>query len=54
MQAERIPVKNMEANKGKKETKLNLIKDFSTKVGSIVTSLGDIGDRKGFKDLTFF
>ena len=51
MQAERIPVKNMEVNKGKKETKLNLMKDFDTKVRSIVTSLGDLGDRNGFKDL---
>jgi len=52
MQAERMPVKNMEVSKGKKESKLNLIKDFDTKVRSIVTSLGDLGDRNGFKDLT--
>ncbi len=51
MQAERIPVKNMEINKGKKETKLNLLNDFDKRVKSIVTSLGDIGDRNGFKDL---
>jgi len=51
MQAERIPVRNMEINKSKKEARLDLIKDFGTKVRGIVTSLGDIGDRNGFKDL---
>ncbi len=51
MQAERIPIKNMEIGKGKRESKLSLVKDFETKVKGIVTSLGDIGDRNGFKDL---
>ncbi len=51
MQAERVPIRNKEFNKGNKQSKLNLLKDLENKVKSIHTSLGEIGDRNGYKDL---
>ena len=51
MQAERVPIRSKEFHKSNKQSKLNLVKDLETKIKTINTSLGNIGDRNGFKDL---
>ncbi len=51
MVGERAPIRKMQVRKGNKETKLNLVKDIESKVKNIHLSLGEIGDRSGFKDL---
>lgn len=48
MDAERIPVKQMEAKKGMEDEKLKLIGDLETKVGEITKSLGELTSTRGF------
>lgn len=50
MDAERIPVKNMEAQKGKEEDKLKLVNDLETKVRDITKNLGELTGTSGFLD----
>lgn len=50
MDAERIPVKNMEAQKTKDEDKLKLVTDLETKVNDITKNLGELTGIKGFMD----
>ncbi|WP_413290061.1 flagellar filament capping protein FliD [Bdellovibrio sp. HCB337] len=50
MEAERIPVKNMENTKAKNEDKLKLVSDLETKVNDITKSLGELTSTKGFVD----
>ena len=44
-------LKNMELSKKFKESRLNLINDLETKVKGIHLSVGEIGNRSGYKDL---
>ncbi|MBS1970029.1 MAG: flagellar filament capping protein FliD [Bdellovibrionales bacterium] len=50
MDAERIPVKNMEQTRVKNEDKLKLVTDLETKVNDIVKNLGELTNTKGFSD----
>lgn len=50
MDAERIPVKNMEQQKVKNEDKLKLVTDLEGKVNEIVKNLTELTNTKGFAD----
>ncbi len=53
MDAERIPVKQMEAQKTKQEDKLKLVTDLETKVGDITKNLTELTSTSGFIDKKF-
>lgn len=53
MEAERVPVKTMEADKGKREEKLKLVTDFETKINDITKNLEDLTGAGGFMDKKF-
>src|SRR5690242_20418304 len=49
--AERIPIKNLETQRGKSEGRLKLVNDLETKVTDITKSVGELANTKGFSDL---
>src|SRR5689334_15971147 len=51
IEAERVPLKNMEAQKGKQENKLKLVQDLESKVSALGSSLATLASTKGFKDI---
>lgn len=51
IEAERIPVKQMEQKKAKSEEKLKLVQDLDTKVQAIRGSLGELANTRGFTDV---
>lgn len=51
IEAERIPIKNIEKNKGKQETRLKLVQDLETKLNGITGSIGALASTKGFSDM---
>lgn len=51
VEAERMPIKTLETQKGKQEAKLKLVQDLETKVQALNTSLGGLASAKGFKDI---
>jgi flagellar hook-associated protein 2 len=51
IEAERIPVKQMETKKSKLEEKAKLVTDLDTKVQAIRGSLGELANTKGFTDV---
>ncbi|HRK07040.1 MAG TPA: flagellar filament capping protein FliD [Pseudobdellovibrionaceae bacterium] len=51
VEAERIPVKQMEQRKEKLDGKLKLVNDLSSKVGAIRGSLGELASTRGFSDV---
>jgi flagellar hook-associated protein 2 len=53
MDAERIPVKQMETSKGKQEDKLKLVQDLDTKVNDITKNLSELTNNGGFADKKF-
>ncbi|MBV2168990.1 MAG: flagellar filament capping protein FliD [Bdellovibrio sp.] len=53
MDAERIPVKQMEAQKTKQEDKLKLVTDLESKVSDITKNLGELTSTSGFMDKKF-
>ena len=50
MEAERIPVKTMEATKAKTDDKLKLVTELETKITDITKNLGELTSTKGFSD----
>ncbi|RYZ76191.1 MAG: flagellar hook associated protein, partial [Proteobacteria bacterium] len=50
MEAERIPVKTMEATKVKTDDKLKLVTELETKVNEITKNLSELTSTKGFSD----
>lgn len=50
MDAERIPVKNMETKKVRQEDLLKLVTDLESKVGGINANLADLVSARGFSD----
>jgi flagellar hook-associated protein 2 len=50
MDAERIPLKNMEKDKTKEDDKLKLVSDFETKVRDIQKNLDDLVGTRGFSN----
>lgn len=53
MEAERIPVKQMEAGKTKQEDKLKLVSELETKVTDITKNLNELTSNAGFLDKKF-
>lgn len=53
MEAERIPVKQMEAQKNKQEDKLKLVGELETKVGDVTKNLNELTATSGFVDKKF-
>ena len=51
MEAERIPVKNIEKTKNKQENRLKLVQDLETKLNGITSSIGGLASARGFSDL---
>lgn len=51
VEAEKIPIKKMEDQKGKQETKLNLVTDLETKLNEMRDSLKELAGTKGFRDV---
>lgn len=51
MEAERIPIKNMEKQKEKSESKLKLVEDLQNKIGDIRKGLGELANTRGFSDI---
>lgn len=51
MDAERIPIKNMEKTKGKSEARLKLVEELETKLNAITSSIGALASTKGFQDI---
>ncbi len=51
MEAERIPVKNIEQNKTKLEDTQKLVTDLETKLTDITKNLSELLSTKGFSDL---
>lgn len=49
--AERIPIKNIEAKKSNTEARLSLVSDLETKIGKIRDSIGTLASTKGFNDI---
>lgn len=53
IEAERMPVKQMQENKAKIEDKVKLVGDFETKVNDISKSMSSLIGRRGFVDKQF-
>lgn len=53
MEAERIPVQQMEANKAKSEDRLKLVQDLEAKVSEITKNLNELTSNGGFIDKKF-
>ncbi len=51
VEAERLPVKKMEEQKGKSADRLKLVTDLETKIGAIRGSLGELASARGFSDI---
>lgn len=51
MEAERIPVKQMEEKKGKAEAKQKLVDELQTKIGDIRKGLSELASTRGFTDI---
>lgn len=51
IEAEKIPVKNVEARKAKTENKLKLVNELDTKMRSVLGSLKELAGTRGFTDI---
>jgi flagellar hook-associated protein 2 len=51
IEAERIPIKTIEGQKGKQEAKLKLVQDLESKLQGLTSSLSGLAGTKGFKDI---
>lgn len=51
MEAEKIPIKTIEKNKGKQENRLKLVTELETKLNAITGSIGALASTKGFSDI---
>lgn len=51
IEAERMPVRNLEVRKEKAETKLELVGQLDTKLKAIEGSIGNLASAKGFSDI---
>jgi flagellar hook-associated protein 2 len=51
MEAERIPIKNMENNKSKIDSKSKLVDELTTKISDIRKGLGELANTRGFTDI---
>lgn len=53
IEAERMPLKKMEADKAKVEDKVKLVTEFETKINDILKNLNSIVGARGFSDMKF-
>ena len=51
IEAERIPIKNIEKHKEKSEAKLKLVEDLTTKISDIRKGLSELASTRGFSDI---
>ncbi|MGE4131751.1 MAG: flagellar filament capping protein FliD [Bdellovibrionales bacterium] len=51
IEAERIPIKNIEKSKGKQENRLKLVTELETKLQGITGSIGELASTRGFSDI---
>lgn len=51
IEAEKIPIKNIEQKKGKQENRLKLVSDLESKLSALSGSLATLSGTKGFKDI---
>lgn len=51
VEAERIPIKNLEEKKGKQESRLKLVTDLETKLNEMRDSLKELAGTRGFRDM---
>lgn len=51
IEAEKIPIKQIEANKGKQENRLKLVQELETKLNGITGTIGALASTKGFSDI---
>ena len=51
IEAERQPVKSMQAQKSKQDSKLKLVTELETKLSAVTGNLGTLASAKGFQDL---
>lgn len=51
MEAEKIPIKKMETQKGKQENRLKLVTDLESKLNEVINSIGELAGTRGFNDM---
>ncbi len=51
MEAEKIPIKSMQRNKEKSESKLKLVEELTTKISEIRKGLSELAGSRGFSDI---
>ena len=51
IEAEKIPIRNIEEKKGKQESRLKLVNDLESKLSALTGSLSSLSGTKGFKDI---
>jgi flagellar hook-associated protein 2 len=51
IEAEKMPIKTIQASKGKQEGKLKLVTDLETKLNAITSSIGGLASAHGFTDM---
>ncbi len=51
MEAEKIPIKQIETNKGKQQNRLKLVSDLETKLNGVTSTIGVLASTKGFSDI---
>lgn len=51
VEAERIPIKNIEVQKGKSESRLKLVDELTTKISDIRKGLTELAGTRGFSDI---
>lgn len=51
IEAERMPIKNIEKQKGKQEDRLKLVQELEGKLSGITASIGELASTKGFSDI---
>ena len=51
MEAEKLPIKNIEKAKGKQENRLKLVNELETKLNAITGTIGALASTKGFSDM---
>lgn len=51
MEAERMPIKKMESQKGKQENRLKLVTELETKLNDILGTVSELASTRGFRDM---
>ena len=51
MEVEKIPIKQVQVNKGKQENRLKLVTDLETKLNAVTGTIGALASTKGFSDM---